>query len=228
MSSVRLSVAVIVPVLNEARLLPAFIGRCLRAGADELIFADGGSTDATMDILRGAGVHRVSSGPGRAAQMNRAAAECSSDILLFLHVDTSICSSHVEAVREAMMDMRVAGGRFDVRLSGRHPGLRIIEFFINWRSRLTRISTGDQAMFVRRSVFERLGGFADQPLMEDVELSRRLKRAGRIACLRRRVETSSRRWEERGIARTVWQMWWIRLRYWLGANPVRLHRLYYH
>jgi len=125
-----------------------------------------------------------------------------------------------------MRDERVVGGRFDVRLSGRQPAFRVIEFFINLRSRLTRIATGDQAIFVRRSVFERLGGFPEQPLMEDVEFSRRLKREGRIACLRERVVTSSRRWERHGIARTVWLMWSLRLGYWLGADPERLRRWY--
>ncbi len=222
-----LSVAVIVPVLNEAGLLPEFIERCGRTGADELVFSDGGSTDATPDILRGAGVRWVASRPGRAAQMNRAAADCTSDILLFLHVDTHICSSHIEAVRTAMKDTAVVGGRFDVRLSGGQAAFRVIERLINLRSRLTRISTGDQAMFVRRSVFERLGGFPDQLLMEDVEFSCRLKRVGRIACLRQRVRTSSRRWQARGIVRTVWLMWWLRLQYWLGVDPARLYSRYY-
>jgi len=125
-----------------------------------------------------------------------------------------------------MLNPSVVGGRFDVRLSGRHPAFRVIEFFINWRSRLTRISTGDQAMFVRRNVFERLGGFPQWPLMEDVEFSRRLKREGQIACLHRRVLTSSRRWEKHGIVHTVLLMWWLRLRYWLGANPETLKRHY--
>jgi len=120
----------------------------------------------------------------------------------------------------------MAGGRFDVQLSGRHPAFRIIEWFINWRSRLTRISTGDQAMFVRREVFARLGGFSEQLLMEDIELSSRLKREGEIACLRRKVVTSSRRWEKHGIARTVLLMWWLRLRYSLGADPEALKRRY--
>jgi len=222
-----LSVAAIVPVLNEAALLPGAIERFRHIGVDELVYADGGSTDSTREQLQAAGVRWVSSRPGRSAQMNRGAVECVSDILLFIHVDTSVSSSHIEAVLESMRDRRMAGGRFDVQLSGTHPAFRIIESMINMRSRLSRISTGDQAMFVRRNIFERLGGFPDQPLLEDVAFSRRLKRAGQIACLRQRVETSSRRWEECGIVRTILLMWWLRLRFWLGADPARLWQLYY-
>ncbi len=222
----HLSVAVVIPVLNEAALLPAAIERCRQLSADELVYADGGSTDGTREIMQAAGVHWVASKPGRATQMNLASASCKSDVFLFLHVDTSVYSGHIDAIRQVMQDETIAGGRFDVRLSGHHPALRVIEHMINLRSRLTRISTGDQAMFIRRSVFERLGGFPEQPLLEDVELSRWLKRAGKIACLRQQVETSSRRWEANGMVRTVLLMWLIRLRYWLGADPARLHRLY--
>jgi len=218
-----LSVAAIVPVLNESALLPDMIERFRHIDVDELVYADGGSTDGTREQLQAAGVRWVSSRSGRSAQMNCGAAECTSDILLFIHVDTAVSSSHIEAVRKSMRDRGMAGGRFDVQLSGAHPAFRIIESMINLRSRLSRISTGDQAMFVRRDVFERLGGFPDQPLLEDVAFSRLLKRAGNIACLRQRVETSSRRWEEYGIVRTILLMWWLRLRFWLGAAPARLH-----
>jgi len=218
---------IVVPVLNEAGALPALLAdrRRLRRKAG-FIFVDGGSCDGTVTLLRRAGVRWLASDPGRARQMNAGAAASNAEILLFLHVDTRLDSSHIEDVLQAMRDSDVVGGRFDVRLSGRHPAFRVIEFFINLRSRLTRISTGDQAIFVRRDVFESLGGFPEQPLMEDVEFSKRLKRLGRIACLRRRVTTSSRRWECRGIARTVLLMWWLRLRYWLGADPAALERWY--
>ncbi|MDQ6959719.1 MAG: TIGR04283 family arsenosugar biosynthesis glycosyltransferase, partial [Mariprofundaceae bacterium] len=163
---------------------------------------------------------------GRAFQMNAGAEQSESDILLFLHADTNLFSSHIEDVERVMCGPDVVGGRFDVRLSGNHPAFRVIEFFMNWRSRLTKISTGDQAMFVRRKVFERMGGFPEQPLMEDVEFSRCLKREGHIVCLHSRVTTSSRRWEKHGIVRTVLLMWWLRFRYWLGASPAALKRLY--
>jgi len=220
------TVAVIVPVLNEAECLPWLLTHIREWGMDEIIFVDGGSSDETLQILKDAGVKWIHSERGRAVQFNAGAAQSESDILLFLHADTSLSSSHITDMRQVMRNPFVAGGRFDVQLSGHHPAFRIIEFFINWRSRLTRISTGDQAMFVRREVFARLGGFSEQPLMEDIEFSRRLKREGRIACLRRQVLTSSRRWEKHGIARTVLLMWWLRLRYSLGANPEALKRRY--
>jgi len=220
------TVAIIIPVLNEAECLPGLLTHIREWGMDEIIFVDGGSSDETPQMLKNAGASWIHSERGRAIQFNAGAAQSESDIFLFLHADTSLSSSHITDMKQAMHNPSVAGGRFDVRLSGCHPAFRIIEFFINWRSRITRISTGDQAMFVRREVFARLGGFSGQPLMEDIEFSRRLKREGRIACLRRRVVTSSRRWEKRGIARTVLLMWWLRLRYALGANPEVLKRRY--
>jgi len=219
-------VAAIVPVLNEARSLPDFLARARAWPVDELIFVDGGSSDATSRLLDAAGVRWRRAPTGRGRLMNAGAAMSMSDILVFVHADTRLSSSHFEEIARVMRDPAVVGGRFDVRLSGRHPAFRIIELFINLRSRLTRISTGDQAMFVRREVFERLGGFPEQPLMEDVEFSRRLKRQGRIACLRTKVVTSSRRWERHGIVRTVILMWRLRLRYWLGADPAALKREY--
>ncbi len=125
-----------------------------------------------------------------------------------------------------MKNEKTVAGRFDIRLSGQHFMLRVIEFLVNSRSRLTRISTGDQAMFVRRDIFERLGGFPDQPLMEDIELSRRLKPVGKIACLHEKVVTSSRRWETHGILRTILLMWRLRFCYWLGADPAELKQQY--
>jgi len=220
------TIAVIVPVLNEAECLPCLLSHIREWGMDEIIFVDGGSSDETLQILKNSGVKWIHSEQGRAVQFNAGTTKLKSDIFLFLHADTSLSSSHIKDMKQAMRNSSVAGGRFDVRLSGRHPAFRIIEFFINWRSRLTKISTGDQAMFVRRDVFEKLGGFPEQPLMEDVEFSIRLKRKGRIACLRRQVVTSSRRWEKHGITCTVLLMWWLRLRYALGANPEALKRRY--
>jgi len=220
------SVAVIVPLLNEIGMLPVMAEQWRRLAADELLIVDGGSTDGSLEYLQGSGLRWLASGMGRAVQMNAGAAHSRSDIIVFIHADTSINSSRLSEVRQAFLDPETVAGRFDIRLEGKQPLLRVVERLINWRSRLTRISTGDQAMFVRRDVFERIGGFADQPLMEDVELSKRLKREGRIACLRQRVTTSGRRWEKQGAMRTILLMWWLRLLYWLGVSPERLAAMY--
>jgi len=220
------SVAVIVPLLNEAAALPALLKTLQQNRADEAIIVDGGSDDDSVRLLQAWGGRWLQSAPGRAVQMNAGAAESEADILVFIHADTAFNSSHIEDVQAAMRDAAVVGGRFDVRLSDVHPAFRMIETMMNLRSRLTKISTGDQAIFVRRKVFEKTGGFPEQPLMEDVAFSRLLKKQGKIACLRRKVTTSSRRWEKHGIVRTVLLMWRLRLLYWLGISPERLATMY--
>jgi rSAM/selenodomain-associated transferase 2 len=168
------------------------------------------------------------SGPtGRARQMNAGARASRGAQLVFLHADTDLPDGALEAIEAAMADSRVVGGRFDVALDSRRPILRAVAALMNLRSRLSGIATGDQAIFVRRAAFEALGGFPDQPLMEDVEFSRRLRRRGRLACLRLRVTTSARKWQREGALRTVLLMWTLRLLYRLGVSPVRLHRWYY-
>ncbi len=194
-----------------------------------VVFVDGGSDDDTVARIRQAGFECLEHTPGRATQMNAGAALCGdADVLCFLHADTMLTAGHLADIREVMGDPAIVGGRFDLRLSGAPTIFRLIEWLINWRSRLTRISTGDQAMFVRRKVFEQLGGFPEQPLMEDVELSRRLKRVGKIACLPRPVVTSGRRWERQGIGRTILLMWKLRLYYWLGVPAEKLAAMYDH
>ena len=222
----EVSVAVIVPVYNEEQTLRDSLQHFIDLDADELIFVDGGSSDQTSSLLKQSGVHCLASKPGRATQMNTGANISTSDILVFIHIDTMVSKSDVEVVREAFTQTDVVGGRFDVRLSGQHKAFRIIEFMINMRSRLSKISTGDQVQFVARSVFETMGGFSDMPLLEDVEFSTRLKKIGPVACLSEQVVTSSRRWEQHGMIKTVWLMWKIRLLYWLGVSPEKLARLY--
>jgi len=215
-----------VPLLNESARLSRLLEMLTALNADEVMLVDGGSTDGSDQLLVSSHFRWIKSEPGRALQMNSGAGRCQSDILLFLHADTEMSFDALTHLREAMQNLNIVGGRFDVRLSGTRPAFRMIEWFINTRSRLTRISTGDQCQFVRRTVFESLGGFPEQPLMEDVEFSKRLKRAGRIACLRNKVTTSSRRWEQFGIFRTILLMWKLRLYYQLGVTPDRLAAMY--
>ncbi len=158
--------------------------------------------------------------------MNAGAAAAHADLLLFLHADTRLPSDALALVLAALAAPHRDWGRFDVRIVGRHPMLALVAAGMNLRSRLSGIATGDQAIFVRRAAFDAVGGFPAQPLMEDVELSRRLKRRARPVCLRARVETSGRRWEKFGIWRTIGLMWRLRLFYWLGVSPERLEKAY--
>ena len=189
---------------------------------------DGGSTDATAAIAaRFPQVRLLASPRGRARQMNAGARAARGDVLLFLHADTLLPDGALAAVEAAVGDPGVVAGRFDVRFDNPRPVFRMIAWFMNPRSRWSGISTGDQAIFVRREVFEALGGYPDMPLMEDVELCRRLKRRGRLAALRLRVTTSARKWEREGAVRTILLMWALRLLYMVGVPPARLHRWYY-
>jgi rSAM/selenodomain-associated transferase 2 len=223
------AIVIIVPALDEAHnlqwLLPDLARRWPEA---EVVVVDGGSRDATVEVVRRhAGVRYLASSPGRARQMNAGARATAGELLVFLHADTRLPDGALEAIQAAMRDPRVAGGRFDVAFDSPRPIMRATAVLMNVRSRLSGIATGDQVIFVRRAAFEALDGFADIPLMEDVEFSRRLKRRGRLACLRLRVTTSARKWEHEGPVRTVLLMWTLRLLYFLGACPRRLHRWYY-
>lgn len=221
-----MKIAVVIPALNEEQALPDTLACAARLGFDEIVVVDGGSTDRTRAIAAMHGIRCMTAAPGRAKQMNAGAAASRADILLFLHADTRLPAEARQAVERALEDPACVGGRFDVRFE-RDAGLAwLIARLISLRSRVSGIATGDQALFVRRSTFERLGGFADLPIMEDVEFTRRLKRAGRVAPLRARVVTSYRRWERRGAFQTICLMWTLRLLYWLGVHPNRLKGLY--
>lgn len=217
---------VILPTLNEEAAITRAIESAQAPAVAEIVVVDGGSDDATAQLARVAGARVLASRPGRARQMNTGGFATAADVLLFLHADTVLPPNFATQIREALRDPRVAWGRFDVRLSGQDSRLRVVEFLMNWRSRLSGIATGDQAIFVRRPVFESLQGFRDMPLMEDVDFSSRLRRQGRSAALRTRVGTSSRRWERNGIGRTVLQMWALRLGYAIGVSPERLAAIY--
>lgn len=226
-------IAVIIPVLNEQEALPGLLQALMPLEFKEIIVVDGGSRDRTVDVARAMGEsvddfhYRVMSGPcGRASQMNAGAALAFSDILLFLHADTHLPHNAKQVVEHALVDQQCVGGRFDVRFPRDTGYAWMVSRLMNLRSRLSGISTGDQTMFVRRSVFEQMGGFADIPLMEDIEFSRRLKRLGTIAALRDTVTTSFRRWEQHGPLRTITRMWVFRFLYWLGWDPRRLQQYY--
>jgi rSAM/selenodomain-associated transferase 2 len=221
--------SIVIPVLNEARNLePLLAGLAALGPAVEVVVVDGGSEDGTADVAtRRSGVRLVRSARGRARQMNAGARVAAGRTLLFLHADTRPPAGFVEAIAAPLADPRVVGGRFDVAFDSPRWPFRVIAACMNARSRWTGIATGDQAIFVRRDVFASLGGYADIPLMEDVELSRRLRRAGRLACLRARVVTSARKWEREGVVRTVLLMWALRLLYACGVSPARLHAWYY-
>ena len=215
--------SVIVPALNEARGIADTLRALapLRSRGHELIVVDGGSDDGTREIAAALADATIVAPRGRARQMNAGARAARGDALVFLHADTRLPPGGAEAILESLKTH--AWGRFDVQIEGRHPLLPFIARAMNLRSRLTGIATGDQAIFVRREAFE---GFPEIPLMEDVAFSKAMKRRCPPACLRSRVVTSGRRWEARGVIRTVALMWRLRLLYFLGASPERLARLY--
>lgn len=219
--------SIVMPVLDEAAGITQALQALapLRAAGHELIVVDGGSSDGTAALAMPGADQIVTSPRGRARQMNAGALRAQGDVLLFLHADTQLPEGAAQAVQRALAGGR-RWGRFDVRISGSSGWLRVIAALMNTRSRITGIATGDQALFVERRLFNESGGYADQPLMEDIELSRRLRAVGLPACLRERVLTSGRRWESRGVWRTIWLMWCLRWRYWRGASPEALARAY--
>jgi rSAM/selenodomain-associated transferase 2 len=223
--------AVIIPALNEAATIEAALLRLapLRARGVRVVVVDGGSSDGTANRA-GPLVDLVLTAPcGRAAQMNagaRAEEALGADALLFLHADTQLPDEADRTVLNALASPTRCWGRFDVRLDAPGWSLRLVEAMMNWRSRATGIATGDQAIFVTRAAFERLGGFAALPLMEDIDFCRRARRLSRPLALRERVVTSARRWQRHGVWRTVLLMWRLRLAYFFGADPGALARRY--
>jgi len=222
------SLSIIVPVLDEAAGISAALEALtpFRQRGVELIVVDGGSRDRTMELARPLADRAIAAPRGRGAQMNAGAAIATGDVLLFLHADTRLPPDVDGLLLEAMRDSTWQWGRFDARIEGRNPLLAMVAGFMNWRSLITGIATGDQAMFVRRAVFDAAGGFPDIPLMEDVALSKRLKRASRPLGLAARVVTSGRRYHERGVIRMILLMWRLRLEYFLGVEPAALARRY--
>lgn len=220
--------SVIIPVRNEAQALPLLLAdlAALRAAGAQLIVVDGGSDDGTCELAAKHADLLLQTEPGRARQMNAGAAAASGEYLWFVHADTRVGAQCIERLLAALIE-RPCWGRFDVRLSGSGLALRLIGSMINVRSRLTGVASGDQGIFVARPTFEALGGYAQIPLMEDLNLCRQLKRLARPRCLRPPLSTSSRRWERYGVWRTVWLMWRLRLAYYRGVDPEQLARQYH-
>lgn len=219
-------ISVIIPVLNEATTIAATLDAVLGLNPHEVIVADGGSVDHTGEIAAGFGIPVFTAERARALQMNCGAAHATGDVLLFLHADTRLPHSAFRDIAAALENPRYVGGRFDLELDGKHWMLPVIGALINCRSRATQVGTGDQAIFVRRETFMRLGGYPDIALMEDIALCRSLKRQGQLASLRSRVVTSARRWESEGVWRTIFKMWLLKLCYFAGVAPARLKPFY--
>ncbi len=218
--------SIIIPVLDEERAIGSTLEALGSLVVEEVLVVDGGSTDGTGEIVAHKHATLVSSARGRAHQMNHGARLARGDVLLFLHADTRLPPSATSDILSALEDPRCVGGRFDLRLDGERWIFWLIGNLISLRSRLTKVATGDQAIFVRRQVFEEMGGFPDVPLMEDIAFCRILKKKGRVACLRSQVVTSSRRWEAEGVGRTILKMWALRLLLLAGVSPFRLKRFY--
>jgi rSAM/selenodomain-associated transferase 2 len=220
--------SIIVPVLNEVAGIAASLRALapLREGGVDVIVVDGGSQDGTAARCHELADAVLDAPRGRARQMNAGAQAARGEVLLFLHADTRLPHGAVAAVLDGLRSSHRSWGRFDVAIDGRSGLFALISAMMNLRSRVSGIATGDQAIFVTRAAFDAAGGFPDQPLMEDIELSRRLRRTGRPLCLHEQVRTSGRRWEQHGVWRTVWLMWRLRLLYWLGVSAERLSRDY--
>ncbi len=226
------SISIVIPVLNEALGLPVLLARLADAIAEwphdrlEIMMVDGGSTDDTLVLARSQVDQLISSSPGRARQQNAGAAVAKHDLLFFLHADSVLPEDFLTQL-DAAWSSDAQWGRFDIGFDSAQWRYRLLAWLMNWRSRLTGICTGDQGLFVRRDLFVSLGGFADMPLMEDIEISRRLRRQQAPCCIHGPLLTSSRRWRTQGFITTVLFMWSLRWRYFFGASPQKLVALYY-
>ena len=222
-----MKLSIIIPVLNEEITLSNISShlQSITNQGHEVVVVDGGSTDNTLVVAYEVTDTVIVCSPGRAVQMNNGAAVASGDVFLFLHADTFLPDNIVQIISD-LSEKENVWGRFDVRLSSHKIVYRLIERLINFRSCVTSIATGDQAMFIEKNLFNRIGGFPEIALMEDVEISRRLKKISTPVCVKQKVTTSSRRWETKGVITTVFMMWKLRLYYFFGVSPDKLNQLY--
>ena len=220
-----MQLSIIIPTLDEAEAVVALLQQLqsLRARGHEVILADGGSKDDTVALAEPLADRVLVTAAGRARQMNAGAAVANGRMLWFVHADSRIPERADEYILQSADPV---WGRFNVHLSGDRMLLRVVERLMNLRSRITGIATGDQGIFVSRALFERIGGYADLPLMEDIDLSKRLKHEQTPVCLHNTLTTSSRRWEQKGIVRTILLMWTLRLAWFLGVPAARLATRY--
>lgn len=244
MTAVPITLSIVIPLLNEADNLPRLMGHLahLNPAPYQVILVDGGSTDNSVAIAKELIESLIDSSPsvisgqvidwqitesaaGRALQMNAGAELATGDVLLFLHADTQLPNHAIADITSAVR--QAAWGRFDVRLDSSAWMLKVVSQMINWRSRFSGIATGDQAIFIKKPLFEQLGGYPQQPLMEDIELCKRLKAIGKPACLRSKVITSARRWQQYGTWRTIGLMWHLRFDYWRGVSADNIKQRYY-
>lgn len=223
-----MKISIVIPTLNEATTIQKTLVllQPLRNRGHEIIISDGGSTDGTIKLAAPLADQIICSAKGRASQMNAGAKKTSGDILWFLHADTLIPENPDTIIFNHLQNSSKVWGRFNIRLSGQHLLFRIIEFMMNTRSCITGIATGDQGIFVKRETFEKQDGYANIALMEDIEFSNRFKKISSPVCIKQKLISSSRRWEQNGIVKTVFLMWQLRLAYYFGTSVNKLARKY--
>jgi rSAM/selenodomain-associated transferase 2 len=222
-------ISIIIPSLNEEKCISETLASLQQAriAGHEVILSDGGSIDHTIDIAQPLVDVVVTAQAGRALQMNHGAAQASGDILWFIHADSIVPLDADTYIIDSFTYSDNVWGRFDIRLSGAQRIFRLIEFMINLRSRITGIATGDQGIFMLRYAFDQVGGFAEIPLMEDIAISNKLKRIKAPVYINKKITTSSRRWEQNGIIKTILLMWWLRLAFYFGISPRHLAKIYH-